>query len=38
MVDEVTLKFKDWVIYRQYRSKKHKHFSIRINKLCDMTG
>jgi hypothetical protein len=38
VVDEVTLKFKDWVIFRQYRPKKHRHFSIRIYKLCDMIG
>jgi len=38
VVDEVTLKFKDWVIFRQYRPMKHKHFSIRIYKLFDLTG
>jgi len=37
-VDEVTVKFKGRVIFRQYIPKKHKRFGIKIYKLCDETG
>ena len=37
-VDEVTVKFKGRVIFRQYIPKKRKHFSIKIYKLCDESG
>jgi len=36
-VDEVIVKFKGRVIFRQYRPKKHKRFGIKIYKLCDET-
>jgi hypothetical protein len=38
VVDKVIVKFKGWVIFRQYIPKKHKHFSIKIYELSDMTG
>ena len=38
VVDEVIVKFKGRVIFRQYIPKKHKHFGIKIYKLCDETG
>ena len=34
-VDEVIVKFKGRVIFRQYIPKKRKDFSIKIYKLCD---
>jgi len=34
-VDEVTVKFKGRVIFRQYIPKKRKCFGIKIYKLCD---
>ena len=37
-VDEVIVKFKGHVIFRQYTPKKHKRFGIKIYKLCDETG
>ena len=37
-VDEVTVKFKDKVIFRQYIPKKRKRFGIKIYKLCDESG
>jgi len=37
-VDEVIVSFKGRVIFKQYLPKKHKHFSIKIFKLCDSTG
>ena len=37
-VDEVIVKFKGHVIFRQYIPKKHKRFGIKIYKLCDETG
>ena len=33
-VDEVIVKFKRRVIFRQYIPKKRKHFGIKIYKLC----
>jgi hypothetical protein len=37
-VDELILKFKGRVIFRQYIPKKRKCFSIKIYKLCDESG
>jgi len=37
-VDEFTVKYEGRVIFRQYISKKRKHFVIKIYKLCDETG
>jgi len=37
-VNEVSVKFKGRVIFRQYIPKKRKHFSIKIYKLCDESG
>ena len=37
-VDEVIVKFKDRVIFRQYIPKKRKCFGIKIYKLCDESG
>jgi len=37
-VDEVIVKFKGRVIFRQYIPKKRKRFSIQIYKLCDESG
>ena len=34
-MDEVIVKFKGRVIFRQYIPKKRKHFGIKIYKLCD---
>jgi len=34
-VDEVIVKFKGWVIFRQYIPKKRNRFGIKIYKLCD---
>ena len=37
-VNEVIVKYKGRVIFRQYVPKKHKRFGIKIYKLCDETG
>ena len=37
-VEEVTVKYKGRVIFRQYIPKKRKRFGIKIYKLCDETG
>ena len=37
-VNEVTLKFKGGIVFKQYISKKRKHFGIKMFKLCDSTG
>ena len=37
-MDEVIVKFKGRVIFRQYIPKKRKRFSIKIYKLCDESG
>ena len=37
-VDEVIVKFKGRVIFRQYIPKKHKRVGIKIYKMCDETG
>ena len=37
-MDEVIVKFKGKVIFRQDIPKKRKHFSIKIYKLCDESG
>jgi len=37
-VDEVIVKFKGRVLFKQYIPKKHKCFSIKMFKLCDSTG
>ena len=37
-VDEVILKFKSRVFFRQYIPKKRKCFSVKIYKLCDESG
>jgi hypothetical protein len=37
-LDEVTVKFKGRVIFRQYIPKKRKRFGIKIYKLCDECG
>jgi len=37
-VDEVMVKFKGRVIFRQYIPKKRKRFGIKICKLCDESG
>jgi hypothetical protein len=37
-VDEVIVKFKGRVIFRQYTPKKRKRFGIKIYKLCDNSG
>ena len=37
-VDEVIVKFKGRVIFRQYTPKKRKRFGIKIYKLCDESG
>jgi len=37
-IDEVTVMFKGRVIFRQYIPKKHKHFGVKIYKLCNSTG
>jgi len=37
-VDEVIVLFKERVIFKQYISKKHKHFGIDIYKLCSTTS
>jgi hypothetical protein len=34
-MDEVIVKFKGRVIFRQYIPKKRKHFFIKIYKICD---
>jgi hypothetical protein len=37
-IDEVIMLFRGRVIVRQYVPKKHKHFGIKIYKLCNSTG
>jgi hypothetical protein len=37
-VDEIIVKFKGRVIFREYIPKKHKHFGIKIFKLCGAAG
>jgi hypothetical protein len=37
-IDEVIVKFKGRVVFRQYIPKKHKRFGIKIFKLCDAAG
>jgi len=37
-IDEVIVLYKGRVIFQQYIPKKHKHFGIKIYKLCDETG
>jgi hypothetical protein len=37
-VDKVIVLYKGRVIFKQYIPKKHKHFGIKIYKLCDETG
>ena len=37
-VDEVIVKFKGRVLFKQYIPKKRKRFSIKMFKLCDSTG
>ena len=37
-VDKVIVKFQGRVIFRQYISKKRKHFGIKIYELCDESG
>ena len=37
-VDEVTVKFKGRIVFKQYIPKKRKRFSIKMFKLCDSTG
>jgi len=37
-VDEVIVKYRGRVIFRQYIPKKRKHFGIKIYKLCDEAG
>ena len=37
-VDELIVKFKGTVIFRQYIPKKRKRFGIKIYKLCDESG
>jgi len=37
-VDEVILKFKGRIVFKQYIQKKRKRFGIKIFKLCDSTG
>lgn len=35
--EEVIVLFKQWVIFKQYFPKEHKHFGIKSYKLCNMT-
>jgi len=37
-VDEVTVKFKGRIIFRQYIPKKRKRFGVKIYKLCEESG
>jgi hypothetical protein len=37
-VDEIIVKFKGRVVFRQYIPKKHKRFRIKIFKVCDAAG
>jgi hypothetical protein len=37
-IDEVIVLYKGRAIFKQYIPKKHKHFRIKIYKLCDETG
>jgi hypothetical protein len=36
--DEMIAKFKGRNVFRQYIPKKHRHFGIKIFKLCDAAG
>jgi hypothetical protein len=36
--DEVIVLFKERIIFKQNTPKEHKHFGIKIYKLCGMTG
>jgi len=36
--DEVTVKYKGRIVFKQYITKKRKGFSIKMFKLCDSTG
>jgi len=38
VIDEGTVPFKGRVIFQQYLPKKRKHFSIKLFKICDLTG
>ena len=38
VVDEVVVKFKGRIIFKQYISKKHKHLVIKMYKVCDSSG
>jgi hypothetical protein len=37
-VDEIIVLFKGRVVFKQYILKKHKHFGIKVYKLCDSEG
>jgi len=37
-VEEVIVKFKGRVVFKEYFPKKRKRFSIKMFKLCDSTG
>ncbi|PNF23240.1 hypothetical protein B7P43_G18268 [Cryptotermes secundus] len=37
-IDEIIVKFKGRVVFRQYIPKKHKRFGIKIFKICDAAG
>jgi len=37
-VDEIIVKFKGRIVFKQYILKKRKRFGIKIFKLCDSTG
>ena len=37
-VDEVIVKFKGRIVFKQYIPKKRKRFCIKMFKLCDSTG
>ena len=37
-VDEVIVKFKGRIVFKQYTPKKRKSFGIKMFKLCDSTG
>jgi hypothetical protein len=37
-IDEIIVKFKGRVVFRQYIPKKHKRFGIKIIKICDAAG
>lgn len=38
VVDEVIVKLKGRIIFKQYISKKHKHLGIKMYKVCDSCG